>query len=131
MTVKKGDVFVASWGYDQTNIDYEQVIGVTKSGKSVYVKPIENAYVGEGPRRRVVADVGNFRTAYALEWVDGEMVRVEKDTTRRRLIQSYDNTAVFPPEPRVYIKWTSFANAYLVDPTVPQFDTIAAGGMGH
>ena len=116
-TVKVGDVFVASWGYDQTNIDYEQVVGVTASGKSVYVKPIENAYVGEGSRRRVVADVGNFKRG---RW-DGH--DTFEDTTTRRVLKTYRD--------ETYINWTSFASAYLVDPTVPQYDTIAAGEPGH
>ena len=33
-TVKLGDVFYESWGYDQTNIDFAKVVGFTKSGKS-------------------------------------------------------------------------------------------------
>lgn len=38
--VKVGDIFYNSWGYDQTNIDWYQVVGLTKSGKSVKIKPI-------------------------------------------------------------------------------------------
>lgn len=33
-----GDVFVASWGYDQTNVDAFVVVGVSPSGKSVDIK---------------------------------------------------------------------------------------------
>lgn len=36
--VKVGDFFVSSWGYDQTNIDFYKVVGITKSGKSVKVQ---------------------------------------------------------------------------------------------
>ena len=36
--VKIGDVFVYSWGYDQTNINFFQVIGKTK--KSIKVREI-------------------------------------------------------------------------------------------
>lgn len=125
MTVKTGDVFVASWGYDQTNINYEQVVGVSASGKSVYVKPIHFKAADDG--RKVVADVDNFKTAY--EWMgeddgwSGPPLRVEKDTTTRRVVKTYRD--------EVYINWTSFASAYLVDPTVPQYDTLAAGEPGH
>lgn len=38
--VKVGDIFYNSWGYDQTNIDWYQVVGVTPTGKSVKVRPI-------------------------------------------------------------------------------------------
>lgn len=38
--VKVGDIFTYSWGYDQTNVDYYEVVGVTPSGKSVRVRQI-------------------------------------------------------------------------------------------
>lgn len=40
---KVGDIFYDSWGYDQTNIDFYQVIGVSK--KSVKLMPIGQIYV--------------------------------------------------------------------------------------
>ena len=139
MTVKTGDVFVASWGYDQTNINYEQVVGVTASGKSVYVKPIHFKAADDG--RKVVADVGNFKTAYTQTLEDGEVVNTEKDTTTRRVIRTTDrNVKVFDEAAGYYrdetvqdvsYRWTSFADAYRVDPTIPQYDTIAAGEPGH
>ncbi len=39
-TIKIGDVFVQSWGYDQTNIDYIKVVGFTPSKKSARVVTI-------------------------------------------------------------------------------------------
>jgi len=39
--VKVGDIFYNSWGYDQTNIDWYQVVALTGSGKSVKIRPIE------------------------------------------------------------------------------------------
>jgi hypothetical protein len=33
--LKKGDLFVTSWGYDQTNYDYIVVLEVSKTGKTV------------------------------------------------------------------------------------------------
>lgn len=60
---KVGDMFYDSWGYEQTNIDFYQVTGVTPkavkvrriAGKSVesagfmseYVSPVKNAFIGE------------------------------------------------------------------------------------
>jgi len=38
--VKIGDIFYTSWGYDQTNIDYFEVVAVT--AKMATVKPIES-----------------------------------------------------------------------------------------
>jgi hypothetical protein len=34
-----GDVLVSSWGYDQTNIDFWRVVGLTASAKSVRIVP--------------------------------------------------------------------------------------------
>lgn len=33
--VKVNDIFYASWGYEQTNIDFVKVIGISASGKTV------------------------------------------------------------------------------------------------
>ena len=38
--VKIGDLFYASWGYDQTNKEMFKVVGFTKSGKSALVRQI-------------------------------------------------------------------------------------------
>lgn len=35
-----GDILYSSWGYDQTNIDFYQVISVTASRKSIFIRPI-------------------------------------------------------------------------------------------
>ena len=45
ITYSIGDVLVCSWGYDQTNIDFYQVIGLTKSGKSVRLIAIESEHI--------------------------------------------------------------------------------------
>lgn len=34
-TVKVGEVYYDSWGYDQTNIDFVEVVSISPSGKSV------------------------------------------------------------------------------------------------
>jgi len=38
--VKVGDIFVNSWGYDQTNIDYFQV--TRKTNKTIYIREISS-----------------------------------------------------------------------------------------
>ena len=35
MSVKVGDVFYTSWGYDQTNVELMRVIELSRSGKTV------------------------------------------------------------------------------------------------
>lgn len=57
------DIFVDSWGYDQTNIDYYQVVSISPSGKTARVKPIhskiielENSFMSN----KVIPDKNNF-----------------------------------------------------------------------
>jgi hypothetical protein len=45
-TLKEGDILYSSWGYDQTNIDFYQVVGVAE--KSVKIREIEKKVVGSG-----------------------------------------------------------------------------------
>lgn len=44
--IKPGDVLYASWGYDQTNIDFFQVIATT--GKTVTFRPIMSELTSDG-----------------------------------------------------------------------------------
>ena len=48
--VQAGDIFEASWGYDQTNIDYYLVQSVTASGKSVRLVKIGQTLTDQGGR---------------------------------------------------------------------------------
>jgi hypothetical protein len=57
---KIGDFFVASWGYDQTNIDFYRVLGLTPSGKSVRVQRVQSARLssdGYGSDKVVPTDI--------------------------------------------------------------------------
>ena len=45
--VKVGDVFVSSWGYDQTNVDYYEVVDLV-GAKSVVIRPIKATYEETG-----------------------------------------------------------------------------------
>ena len=44
-TYKIGDILVSSWGYDQTNIDFYEVVGITPSGKSIRLRAITGEHV--------------------------------------------------------------------------------------
>lgn len=39
-TLQVGSVLTSSWGYDQTNIDFYEVVGVSPSRQSVTIRPI-------------------------------------------------------------------------------------------
>jgi hypothetical protein len=59
--VQIGDLFHDSWGYDQTQVDFYEVVGFTASGKSIRVQPVAQEIVtGEGtPTTRVAAVKGS------------------------------------------------------------------------
>lgn len=57
---KVGDIFRSTWGYDQTNVDYYQV--VETQGMTIKVREIAQLRLrdGGGMSGRCVPDVGNF-----------------------------------------------------------------------
>lgn len=77
--VQVGDFFSASWGYDQTNVDFYKVVGLTPKG--VKVQPWTSAYVGGqsgGPVDHVVPGEGPKMVA------DTSAVTVEMDYWERQ-----------------------------------------------
>ena len=69
------EILVSSWGYDQTNIDFWCVVGLTASGKSVRIVP--------AGKRVVEQFTGGERVAPgALVW--------EQDDATTSLIRWYD-----------------------------------------
>ena len=86
-SVKEGDIYVASWGWEQTNIDAYQV--VEKKGASVVIReiavrsiegseqfmsdrvvPVKNAFIGEPIKKRIVGkhiNVDDVRCALPAE----------------------------------------------------------------
>lgn len=51
--VKVGDFFYTSWGYDQTNVDFYKVVGLTPKGVKVQ-EWTSKAVSDEGPQVQVV-----------------------------------------------------------------------------
>ncbi len=43
--VQLGDIYVSAWGYDQTNIDFYQVVALTASGKTVTLRQLAKTHV--------------------------------------------------------------------------------------
>lgn len=62
-TVKIGDVFYRSWGYDQTNVDYYEIVSVSPSGKTAKARQIKTIHAGDagGYSDRVTAATGPDR----------------------------------------------------------------------
>lgn len=89
--VKVGDIFVSEWGYDQTNVDYYEVVGLTPSGKSVRVRKVAKTTVGS--------------TGYSDSVVPRKGEYVGKEMTKR-LRNGYGGPAFY---------LTSYADAYRWD----------------
>ena len=76
-----GDLLVSSWGYDQTNIDFWCVVGLTASGKSARIMPVaqrvvdyskgsERVVPGGGDVFREQDAVGRAVTTSLIRWYD-------------------------------------------------------------
>ncbi len=116
--VKVGDVFVESWGYDQTNVDFYQVTRAMP--KSVEIRAIHGKTVGDGHSTRVVADVDNF-----IE--DKGYGAVRYGTAKVKRVSTF----TFNGKETVSLHMTSYSNAYLEVPESSHFDTLAAGYAGR
>lgn len=59
--ISVGDIFYSSWGYDQTNIDYYEIVDVR--GKQVIVREIETQTMGpdDGPQVKVTPAKGRYK----------------------------------------------------------------------
>lgn len=103
--VRKGDIFVSSWGYDQTNVDFYEVVKVN-GPRTVQVVKIGQCvdYAGSGSDR-VVPDRRNRRS---------------EPMTKRLRPQWYNEGWAF--------KVASYADAYTWDGS-PRHQT--AEGWGH
>ena len=124
--IKVGSFYVRSWGYDQTNVDFYKIVGVTASGKSVKVQHWsqtradnsgesfhDSVVPGEKPRK--VSDFSNVTPD--MDYWDRKKAIIEKDapvTTHRINGNS--------------IKINSYDWAYLWDGK-PEYQT--AAGFGH
>jgi len=82
---KVGQVLYNSWGYDQTNINFYQIVGVKEKSiilreiassyvagsegfMSARVKPVENAFIGEPILKKVVVSVSyNGNVSYYIK----------------------------------------------------------------
>jgi hypothetical protein len=105
--IKVGDHFYASWGYDQTNVDFYEVVGLTKTGVKLQ-RCSRRIVVGKG----VVAGPNLFGPIF--------FVKLQTSTWRS------------DPKPWVssptHISGGGFA--YFWDGE-PKYDTLAMGGAGH
>lgn len=74
---KIGDIIYNSWGYDQTNIDFYQVVRCTKS--SLFIKPIQSEYTDKRTGNSMAAYVRPVKDSFTgeeirkkLQWYDSK-----------------------------------------------------------
>lgn len=111
--VEVGSVFVASWGYDQTNVDAYVVVGVTSSGKSARVMPcgLYVDSVGQGSIK-VTPDPTDIRPwRETRKWSDrrGGYVDIDPNAPKVKRIQvsTWDGTPrITIDESRTAYLWT-------------------------
>lgn len=56
-TIKKGDLYYCSWGYDQTNYDFIVVLGVSKTGKTVTCQRTSALHMGQSSQCDVLEPI--------------------------------------------------------------------------
>jgi len=110
-SVKVGEFFVCSWGYDQTNVDYYRVVGVTP--KSVKIQHWTTVHTDDS---HVVPDMDGGPLMVS-DW-SGE--RPCKILTKRVQDHGYGNGAV--------LTMSSYSDAYPWN-GAPRYET--ALGWGH
>lgn len=138
-SVKVGDFFVDSWGYDQTNVDFYRVVGMTPSGKSVRVQKWSMADTSEGGiHDSVVATeeggpvmVPAMKEGFSEEdywaadfWEKQEMTEKVPSPVETKRLQSYGSGA----STRYYFRTSSFSSASQWDGR-PKYQT--GHGYGH
>lgn len=102
--VKVGDIFVASWGYDQTNLDFFQVIAL-KGMKSVMIREVKLPIKEERGTSWASREVSFKITNEILEPAEySSFVKDQQKGMLKRLMGTRDNP---------YIDLSSFANARL------------------
>lgn len=111
-TVEVGSIFRCSWGYDQTNVDFYEVVKISTTGKTVTVRKLRQEMVSDNERGyTTVAPIpGTFIPEGA--W--------NAETLVRRLKVGWQQEPGFAPE--------SYSWASLWDGT-PAYET--GSGWGH
>jgi len=75
INVKVGAIFYASWGYEQTNIDFLKVVALTKSGKTAICRMMGEKIVsteGLAPLAEYIVPDGEYGETFRLrvKWSD-------------------------------------------------------------
>lgn len=105
--VEIGTIFVSSWGYDQTNIDFYKVIKMTD--KTVWLQEVEKEYLKQTGWAHYEVKATNIPKIYTKFIYNNEGYKVgekevEAPIIRKKLGESYG---------KVYVRISSFEYAYV------------------
>lgn len=109
--IAPGAIFRCSWGYDQTNVDFYEVMSVTASGKTVKVRQIQSHCIDDNPGA----------VTHVIPWREPHRFNTEVLTKRLRATK-------YGPTPTWAFRVASYAHAYLWD-GAPAYET--GQGAGH
>lgn len=108
-----GDILTSSWGYDQTNVDFYEVVAVTKSMVQILKMSTAVESTSECGASDRIVPVNAIREVEVFDWEateDGDYVRRCKGTKTvepmRKATKSYE-------EGSYHVRIASYANAYL------------------
>ncbi len=129
-TLKVGDILYSSWGYDQTNIDFYEIVRVSE--KSVWTYQVRTKTVETDQGTRVVPNEGDYIFPRGEQAIDEEgtwyRLPAEKKPRRHKLnIHPEEQEARWKYSIKVH-SWGTWAHPW---GGTPLYDTIAAGDPGH
>ena len=105
--VKVGDLFSASWGYEQTNVDFFQVVALVGES-SIRVRQVNPPMIDENPTCSMAADrTYKTRGLPILPAVSSVFIKDDEKGDLKRL-KSYAADGVSNPQ----FNLSSYANAY-------------------
>lgn len=108
--VKVGDIFCSSWGYEQTNVDFFQVIALVGE-KSVRVREVHLPMMEETPTCSMTAD-RKYKVVRDLLPPSPYSVHIkDQEKGDLKVLKSYDKDGKSHPQ----FKVASYADAYLME----------------
>ena len=100
--VETGDIFCYIWGYDQTNVDWYQVLSLTKSGKSASFQKVKSLKV---PQKAMMCGTATPEMDSFTEGSQPFTKRIKK--YRDELVVKMDQSSMvkWDGKPKSYSTW--------------------------
>ena len=121
-----GDFFVMNWGYDQNNVDFYKVVGITPKGVKIQRWTSKNVGT-DGYHDKVVPGDAPYMTWQWPDDFNGDPL-TQRVLVPAKIEQKKLGHYTAYGENKVYLNMTSYANAYIWQGNA-QYQTGA--GYGH